>query len=80
VSNQEVFRAICPTADDVWLKAMALLNGVKSKRMPGPHREFSLVSGTAASGLFFNNAYGKRNDGQIEAVFTRYDMLKRLRD
>ena len=51
VFNQEVFRAICPTADDVWLKAMALLNGVKSKRMPGPHREFPLVSGTKASGL-----------------------------
>jgi hypothetical protein len=78
VFNQEVFRAICPTADDVWLKAMALLNGVKSKRMPGPHREFPLVFGTKASGLFYNNICEKRNDCQIEAVFTRYGLLKRL--
>ena len=80
VYNQEVFRAICPTADDVWLKAMTLLNGVKSKRMPGPHREFLLVSGTTASGLFHRNIQKKDNDRQIEAVFTRYDLLKRLRD
>lgn len=80
VLNQEVFRAICPTADDVWLKAMALLNGVKSKRMPGPHRDFPLVSGTDASGLMHRNVYKGNNDRQIEAVFTRYDLLKRLRD
>ena len=80
VFNQEVFRAICPTADDVWLKAMALLNGVKSKRMPGPHREFQLVFGTDASGLMHENVYEGRNDRQIEAVFTRYDLLKRLRN
>jgi hypothetical protein len=78
VFNQEVFRAICPTADDVWLKAMALLNGVKSKRMPGSHREFPLVSGTKASGLFYKNICEKRNDRQIEAVFTHYDLLTRL--
>ena len=78
VLNQKVFRAICPTADDVWLKAMALLNGVKSKRMPGSHREFPLVSGTKVSGLFYKNIYEKRNDRQIEAVFTHYDLLTRL--
>ena len=80
VFNREIFRTICPTADDVWLKAMALLNGVKSKRMPGPHREFLLVSGTRASGLLHKNFCAGRNDPQIEAVFSHYDLLNRLRD
>ena len=80
VFNQKIFRTICPTADDVWLKAMTLLNGVKSKRMIGPHREFPLVPGTHTSGLWHINIYAGRNDPQIEAVFSHYDLLKRLRD
>jgi len=48
--------------------------------MPGPHRDFPLVSGTDASGLMHENVYEGRNDRQIEGVFTRYDLLKRLRD
>ncbi len=33
VLNKELFLKICPTNDDVWLKAMSLLNGVPCKKV-----------------------------------------------
>ena len=77
VLNQDVFRAICSTEDDVWFKAMALLQGTKAKRLPGPHHEFTGVSGTSRFGLWSNVNSG-RNDSQIAAVFEKYDLARRL--
>ena len=78
VLAEELFLEICPSNDDVWLKAMSLLNNVKCRRLKGPHREFPLVTNTASSGLMNTNVYSGRTDQQIQAVFGRYDLFSRL--
>jgi hypothetical protein len=74
VFNEAVFREICPTADDVWFKAMALLNRVRCRKVSPFYRELPPVRGTQARALWQENVKNGRNDVQIRAVFERYDL------
>jgi hypothetical protein len=78
IFNQAVFREICPTADDVWFKAMSLLNGVRCRKVSPFYRELPPVRGTQTRKLWRTNVLGGRNDIQLQAVFQRYDLYPRL--
>lgn len=78
VLNEAAFRDLCPTADDVWLKAMALKNNVQACRLPGIQREFPVVSRGQDIGLYRMNVDAGRNDIQIRRVFERYGLNGRL--
>lgn len=80
VTNAAVFRELCPKADDVWLKAMALLNGVKAKRLSGPQLEFPLVIHSQEVSLKHSNVHGGDNDRQIRKVFEYYGLNRRKRE
>ena len=74
VFNAAVFREICPTADDVWFKAMSLLNHVRCRKASPFYRELPPVRGTQARALWHENVKDCRNDVQIKAVFERYNL------
>jgi hypothetical protein len=80
VFNEAVFREICPTADDVWFKAMSLLNRVRCRKVAPFYRERPPVSGTQARALWHENLKNGRNDVQIRAVFERYGLYRLLAD
>lgn len=82
VFNESVFMNICPYADDVWFKAMALKKGILSKKVYTHNsngNDFLENKGVQNIGLKNINT-GKEcmNDKQIAAVFCRYNLYKYL--
>jgi hypothetical protein len=79
VFNREIFQNICPKADDVWLKAMSLLNNVPCQKVRPLSRGWRLVRGTQHRTLFEQNVSRGQNDIQLQRVFEHYDLYPRLR-
>ncbi len=72
VFNEGAFLALCPRADDVWLKAMSNLNGVQCKKVAEqgiPIKEIRIKNNRR---LEDHNLAGGQNDVQIEAVNRAY--------
>ena len=78
VFNEDVFFKIVPTSDDIWLKAMSLLNRVPCKKVFPESRLWPYIPGTQAQGLWHKNVMEGQNDVQIKAVFDRYDLYEIL--
>lgn len=72
VTNADVFMALCPTADDIWFKFMALKKGVKTKLVtnPVPYAEYLHVAGCQEQSLWSHNKGA--NDLQL-AELINYD-------
>lgn len=77
VLNEAVFVAICPTADDVWLKAMSLMNGVACKKVkPGAIAYVEIrIPGNRV--LSHHNVNANGNDAQIRKVADRYRVFRK---
>ena len=80
VFNEEVFRAICPTADDIWFTAMAMLKGTKIVHVEGRYDK-GFAGGVAnlrmqRNGLVHQNEDPKDclNDIQFQSVFHKYNL------
>ena len=78
VFNYTVFSRICPTGDDVWFKAMSLLNGMACKKVAPAFKEFVTINGTQAKALLALNVKQNRNDEQIQATFEHYGLYRSL--
>lgn len=78
VAHVEAFRRLCPTADDIWFKAMALLAGTAAVKVAGESPRYRQVRGFAASALYAANL--TQNDPQLRATFEAYDLYPLLRD
>ena len=78
LTNEAVFRQLCPTQDDVWFKAMALLQGTPVRKVAPDSRDYPLIPGTEVRMLWSQNESG--NDRQIRAVFAHYALLPLLAD
>ncbi|MFQ2540398.1 glycosyltransferase family A protein [Aeromonas caviae] len=75
ITNDSLFMKLAPHGDDIWFKAMTLLNGVQTKKvvtMLPFSEEFIDIDGTQDIGLWKKNVGGGRNDEQINAVFEYY--------
>lgn len=79
VLNEKVFLKICPLADDVWFKAMALLNNFTSKKVIT--QDDTLLFSEDNQDIALNNANvaKKGNDAQIKAVFDYYHLYDKLK-
>ncbi len=82
VMNQEVFMELCPTADDVWLNAMARLAGSSVVRAYTGDNGCGYIESREgqAIALWHQNLTRGGNDIQIKAVFSRYgidDIIKK---
>jgi len=80
VFNEEVFRAICPTADDIWFTAMAMLKGTKIVHVEGRYDK-GFAGGVAnlrmqRNGLVHQNEDPEDclNDTQFQSVFHKYNL------
>lgn len=83
VMNKEVFMKICPYADDVWFKAMALKKGTLCRKVHTSYtitgNEFITNETCQDIGLRNINVEGEAlNDKQIQAVFSKYNLFKLL--
>ncbi len=78
VFNDEIFMRICPTGDDIWFKAMSLLNGVACKKVAPFSKEFMIIKSTQVKALYKLNVMQKKNDEQIQATFEHYDLYRSL--
>lgn len=79
ILNEEVFMGICQYADDVWFNAMAKLNDTKIVKVDtrsSKNVEYMPLLKVQEKGLSEENTnpYSCRNDEQIKAVFSRYNL------
>ncbi len=80
VLNDTVFMDLCPTADDIWLKAMTLKNDTECRVVPDGNRWSELppfVEDTQTECLATINVK-KGNDVQFKNVFDHYDLWHKL--
>ena len=84
VTNDAVFMDICKFADDVWFNAMALMAGTRIRKCY-THDKFGKdyyvnanVQDTALAKI--NTGKECANDKQLQAVFERYGLWKKLLD
>ena len=82
VLNSSVFMEICPYADDVWFKAMALYNNFLACSCISHHsngNDFIFNNLVQDMGLYHINLEGEAlNDQQIKAVFKKYNLYKKF--
>lgn len=79
VMNENTFMTLAPTADDVWLNAMLLLNGVKVVKafthVPNGD-DFIMNQSQYVTPLWDINKQEDGNDPQIQAVWNRYKLYE----
>ena len=67
----DLARELCPTADDIWLYAMARLAGTRF-RLVGRHEPLTLWRSSQFSALWRINVLEHGNDAQMAAVFAHF--------
>ena len=79
VLNEQVFTAISPFADDIWLKAMALRKDTVSRKATDQPDKCLLNGSVQDVGLSKINTHGRNlNDTQLKAVFEKYKLYDKL--
>lgn len=74
-SNKSAFLRLCPTADDIWFKAMSLLAGVPTMRVLAHTRDYPVVADTNRTGLF-TQVNRVDNDQILAETFAHYGLLQ----
>jgi hypothetical protein len=77
VLNEEAFLTLCPTADDVWLKAMGLMKGVSCKKTNPGAIAYVEIRFAQNRVLSHENVNSNGNDAQIAKVSARYHVFRR---
>jgi len=78
VFKEDVFLKLCPIQDDIWLSAMSILNGVKSKKVRSFPIGFIPIRGSQRVSLMSVNIHKNKNDSQVKAVFDKYNLYHQL--
>lgn len=83
VFNEDVFMNICRYGDDIWFYAMAVINGViiyKAHTEDVFGQDYVDIINPKEQALSHHNTDPiiSRNDDQIKAVFSRYNILNKL--
>jgi hypothetical protein len=81
VFNEPVYLAICQYADDIWFKAMSLLNGVLSQKVYTHNKggeDYFVNENIQDCALAKINIDESKNDVQFKAVFNKYNLFERL--
>jgi hypothetical protein len=78
VFDKKVFMELCPTNDDIWFKAMSLLNGVACQKVNRISKGHMSLRGNQGFNLKGINVHQGQNDVQIRKVFKKYDLYRLL--
>lgn len=78
--NKEVFnknhiKELCPTADDLWLKSMAALNGVRAVKNNAKSITYANLISSKRSSLSKQNVDQNKNDEQLKNIINKYPEL-----
>lgn len=77
VFDKETIKECCLNADDLWLKAMALLNNKKAVRVNRPAKVYFSILKTQKTGLFYSNALEDRNSVAWRNIVDKYPMIRK---
>ena len=75
------FTHLAPNADDIWFKAMSLLNDQKHKKVTDNRpfwNRFLLLQDSQDIGLLNSNLFENGNDSQFKAVCEKYQLYEKL--
>lgn len=78
VFDKEKIKELCPLADDLWLKAMATLNGVKAVKTDPISIPYVSIISSQKSSLWKVNVDQKMNDKQMNNILRNYPELKKV--
>jgi hypothetical protein len=79
VFNENVFLDICKYADDVWFKAMALLNNVFSQKVYSHNKNGNdFLTNTDVQDTALYQINKTMNDVQLKTVFDKYNLYEKL--
>lgn len=78
VFNDTAIRELCLNTDDLWLKAMAVLNHTKAVRVDKPARLFFSIVKTQNSGLYYKNALEDKNSIAWKNIMTAYPECRNI--
>lgn len=81
VSDINQIMSLAPTADDIWFKAMTLINNVKYVKVKSPYLfdyNFISLNNMQDIALYNKNVGQNRNDEQIKSVFMSYNLYPKL--
>ena len=78
VFNKAAIEKLCLNADDLWLKAMALINGTKAVRVDRPAKVYFSILKTQKSGLYYDNALEDRNSVAWRNIMEAYPECREL--
>lgn len=82
ICDEDLFLKLAPNADDIWFKAMTLLNNRKSKILLQYNKEcayIKTIDGTQENALYYKNFLSGLNDIYIKSVFNHYDLYKKFK-
>lgn len=74
VLDKELFLNLSPTGDDIWFKAMALLNNTKIAMVNEKSTEFPTIQGSQDNALWHINVNKNKNDEQLKNVFDYFEL------
>lgn len=75
VTDESLFMALCPKADDIWIWAMSVLAGTRTRVLKKPFYQVS-VPGSQEVALANTNVSAGGNDRQFAAVIERFPEVK----
>ncbi|SMM97650.1 Putative glycosyltransferase [uncultured Candidatus Thioglobus sp.] len=78
--TDRLFMQLAPTGDDIWFKAMGLLNHTKTVMAKASSIDFPAINiqNSQAETLWQQNIY--KNDAQLKAVFEHFDLYDLLEE
>ncbi len=79
VLNEKAFMTLCPSADDIWFKAMALKKGTKCSTLNVHNPVYIENSKLQSIALYNVNVHKDKNDEQLKKVFDRYNLYHLLK-
>jgi hypothetical protein len=72
VTRADLFQALCPTSDDIWLYWMAALNGARFRKIGPRRRPITWFNSQHVALAAANAGNGTGNDRQIAGMVARY--------
>lgn len=78
VLNENAFMELCPKGDDIWFKAMSLMNNVQCRLVHIHTPYMKVIDRLQGDGLCIENVDGGLNDIQFNNVFKKYNLYTLL--
>lgn len=74
VFDKDIFLELAPKGDDIWFKAMGLLNNIKTITVDTTFTEFPSINGSQDGALWHTNVLENENDTQLKQVFDHFNL------